>query len=113
MTRAVNGTNGESPATVTDRRATALKKGRLIGHREAFTFLFSRMASESLTEEVRTELPAIISHWLHSPSSDPLFLGATYAPKWRSELAARAHISLDRFARIKSQRGTPKSEFHI
>ena len=70
------------------------RKLQPVPHREALRVLLSAEAAQLHPDEVRSELQAIISHWLQSPLEDPLVLGSEAAVRWRTILAAYARCGL-------------------
>jgi DNA (cytosine-5)-methyltransferase 1 len=61
---------------------------KLIDHREAYNILFSVESAQQHPDAVLAELPAIITHWLQSPKSNPLVLGRQAGVRWRKILSA-------------------------
>jgi len=61
---------------------------RSIEFREALDLILTaESGNKTLTDHQREELPAIVSHWLQKPSSEPLVLGVRAGDHWRSILA--------------------------
>jgi DNA (cytosine-5)-methyltransferase 1 len=77
-----NGSHGTSAKTALKGKAEALP------YTEALRVLLSAEAGQTHPEEVRAELPAIISHWLQSPKEAPLVLGTEAGARWRAVLGA-------------------------
>ena len=107
-----NGSGQNGTATVAVPSRTASKK-KLIPHREAFRVLFSSMSSERLSENVRAELPAVISHWLQCPAEDPLIIDRAFGAKWRTQLSVYARTPRTDFIRFKSSNPKPQIDFQI
>src|SRR5437762_2123846 len=105
-----SGQNGTAAVAVPSRTAS---KKNLIPHREAFRVLISCMASERLPENIRAELPAIISHWLQSPAEDPLIIDRAFGAKWRTQLSAYSRTPRRDFVRFKSSNSKPQIDFQI
>ena len=66
-----------------------------IDHREAFQVLLAAESSNSYPESILSELPAIISHWMHAPHLDPLVLGNEAGLRWVTILNAHARVNLN------------------
>jgi DNA (cytosine-5)-methyltransferase 1 len=64
---------------------------------QALRVLLSAEAGQPHPEEVRAELPAIISHWLQSPKEAPLKLGVETGTRWRATLATYARTTEGEF----------------
>jgi DNA (cytosine-5)-methyltransferase 1 len=72
---------------------TVSGKGGSIDYREALDLILTAESGNSdLTEHQREELPAIVSHWLQSPSEAPILLDQSYGKKWMEML--RSHLFL-------------------
>ncbi len=71
-----NGSHGSAPKG----------KAEALPYTVALHVLLSAEAGQPHSEEVRAELPAIISHWLQSPKEAPLVLGAEAGARWRAIL---------------------------
>jgi DNA (cytosine-5)-methyltransferase 1 len=54
------------------------------GFRDAYRFLFKRLAEDFSGKEIRGELPAIISHWLHDMKNDPILFKGGSGKRWLS-----------------------------
>lgn len=52
--------------------------------RDAYRFIFTRLAADITTKEFHEELPAVVSHWLHDINSDPILLKKGSGKKWLS-----------------------------
>jgi len=76
----LNGLNGSRGMF---SKAVSKKKLDALPYTEALRVLLSAEAGQPYPEEVRAELPAIISHWLQSPKEAPLVLGADAGARWR------------------------------
>ena len=57
-----------------------------IQHEEALRLLLAAESNENHGDLVRDELPAIISHWLQSPSEPPICLNRSHGKKWENIL---------------------------
>src|SRR5690349_11175790 len=91
-------------ATVNDVKA---RPGKVIPYREALRLILSSMATKRLPESIRSELPAIASHWLHAPKEAPLLLAKKTGKKWRALLSGYVAINPDNLARLKLHRVNP------
>src|SRR5262245_47547937 len=60
---------------------------RLIPHQEALRVLLTSTPYDDLPKHVQNELPAIISHWLQSPTSEPVLIDKRYGAIWRTQLS--------------------------
>lgn len=89
------------------------KSANLIHYRDALRLILSSMAGESLPESIRAELPAIVSHWLQTPESEPLGLEKGIGGNWRSILSAYANTGIEKFLRLKQGTGRPGHKFKI
>ena len=69
------------------------RKLQPVPHREALRVLLSAEAAQLHPEEIRSELPAIISHWLQSPLQDPMVLGSDATLRWRTILSTYARTA--------------------
>lgn len=76
--------------TRTERSGSGTVRKRLIPHHEALNVLLSSAVTDKLPKHVRTELPAIISHWLQSPASPPILIDKKYGAVWQARLSAYA-----------------------
>lgn len=65
-----------------------------VNHRDALRVLLSVEAMQKYPEEIRSELPAIISHWLQTPQKKPLVLGSEAGLRWTGILAAYARAAV-------------------
>lgn len=68
------------------RRPTLRKSDVEIPYNVAFRILLSSEANSDFGEEIREELPAIISHWLQSRCQNPILLDSSYRVKWNAIL---------------------------
>jgi DNA (cytosine-5)-methyltransferase 1 len=57
-----------------------------IPHAAALKLILDAEAGTQLTEHQKTELPAVVSHWLQSPEDPPILLEASFGKKWRKIL---------------------------
>jgi DNA (cytosine-5)-methyltransferase 1 len=85
--------NGQDRANekllVQDLRAQAspLKSNSfVITHSKALQVILAAEASSLFTPHIREELPAIVSHWLQSPSKPPILLDKSYKERWLDTL---------------------------
>jgi len=54
--------------------------------RDAYRHVYSNLAFENIGEKTESELPAIITHWLHDIKADPILFKKGSAEKWLSWL---------------------------
>jgi len=57
-----------------------------IGHDVALKLLLTLESASEFDAHIRSELPAIISHWLQNTTEPPILVEANYAKKWRQML---------------------------
>ena len=100
------------PAYVTANDVKTMP-GKVIPYREALRLILSSMAAKRLPESIRSELPAIASHWLSAPKEPPLLLPRKTGKKWRTLLSAYVAINLDNVARLKLRRMSPQIRFRL
>lgn len=74
----------------------------MISNEAALNSLLHAMTTEPLTKNVREQLPAIISHWLHTPEKDPLILDRRISEVWRNILSGNIMCSDVPFPPVKS-----------
>jgi len=89
------------------------RPGKVIPYREALRLILSSMATKRLPESIRSELPAIVSHWLHAPKEAPLLLAKKTGKKWRALLSGYVAINPDNLARLKLHRVNPRLGFKL
>lgn len=78
-----------------------------IPHSEALKVILANETTHPHSEAVRAELPAIVSHWLQSPSAPPLVLGQEYGEKWTAMLAANNRPEAGRHKRARKASSLP------
>jgi DNA (cytosine-5)-methyltransferase 1 len=66
------------------------KNALVIPHDPALRVLLAAETGEGLSDEARTELPAVISHWLQSPKDPPILCPAAVGNRWERILRSYA-----------------------
>ena len=75
---------------------TKRKAPRLIGYKAARELIVNSTQLESLPENARPQLEAIVSHWLQFPETNPILLNEKYGDVWRKLLATKADSRLEK-----------------
>ncbi len=85
-----------------------------IDFNEAFRVVLALMNNGvPVPEHFRSELPAIVSHWLHNPIKDPLILGNVEGEKWRRFLSAYGKLNHERFFILKKSAYLTRNGFKV
>jgi len=84
---------------------TKEKSSGVIGYKDALDLIIGSTAVESLSQDARTQLEAIASHWIQSPETSPLILGRKTGENWRTILSTKAG-----FGQMKAKRGKRSKE---
>ena len=63
-----------------------------IGHETALKLLFTLESKTDFNAHIRSELPAIISHWLQNISEPPILVETSFAKKWLQYLQAYSRL---------------------
>ena len=77
--------------------------GAIISHRQALELLLTNIQSQRYSSLIQEELPAIVSHWLHSPGETPIFLGKREAAEWGKILQTQSGMA--------ARKSPPKIDF--
>ena len=63
-----------------------------IGHETALKLLLTLESKTDFNAHIRSELPAIISHWLQNISEPPILVETSFAKKWLQSLQAYSRL---------------------
>lgn len=91
-------------------------KAHAMPYETAMRYLFSTMHTEPLTDPIKAEMKAVISHWLHTPKAAPLIIQKHYGDRWRRQLHEFFNSNLETlskkpFSALK-YRGAPGINFN-
>lgn len=90
-------------------------KAQAMPHKTAMHYLLSTMHTEPLTDPIKAEMRAVISHWLHTPQAAPLIIQKHYGDIWHRQLDAFLNSDFETlnkrpFSPLK-YRGAPRINF--
>ena len=84
-----------------------------IGHETALKLLLTLESASDFSEHIRSELPAIISHWLQNTSEPPILLTAVDAKKWIKTLQSYCALEAQKSLFEATKKSTKPSAVHI